>query len=195
VKGRPYRWVVLSVFVLSSAINYLDRQTLATVAPLVRAEFHLSNAQYGLILTVFSIAYAACAPFAGMLIDRIGLNRAISLAVGCGRAPVSSRGSRAGWAGCWGAAACWACRKRPAFRRRARPFIGTCCRRSAPWATREPGGREPGADSGAAGGHLDRHALRMAAGFRSHRLPGAALDSGVELDRASTARAATRRPL
>ena len=77
-----YRWLVLSVFVLCSAINYLDRQTLATLAPLVRAEFHLSNAQYGLILTVFSIAYAACAPFAGMLIDRVGLNRAIGLAVG-----------------------------------------------------------------------------------------------------------------
>jgi ACS family hexuronate transporter-like MFS transporter len=68
--------------VLCSAINYLDRQTLATLAPLVRAEFNLSNAQYGLILTVFSIAYAACAPFAGMLIDRIGLNRAIGVAVG-----------------------------------------------------------------------------------------------------------------
>jgi len=67
---------------LCSAINYLDRQTLATLAPTLRTEFHLSNAQYGLILTVFSIAYAACAPFAGMLIDRIGLNRAIGLAVG-----------------------------------------------------------------------------------------------------------------
>ena len=77
-----YRWLVLAVFVLSSAINYLDRQTLATLAPVLRAEFHLSNAQYGLILTAFSITYAASAPFAGMLIDRIGLNRAISLAVG-----------------------------------------------------------------------------------------------------------------
>ncbi len=82
MKTSPYRWVVLGVFVLSSAINYLDRQTLATLAPLVRAEFHLSNAEYGLILAVFSIAYAACAPFAGMLIDRIGLNRAIGMAVG-----------------------------------------------------------------------------------------------------------------
>ena len=77
-----FRWLVLAVFVLSSAINYLDRQSLATLAPLVRAEFHLSNTQYGLILTAFSIAYMASAPFAGMLIDGIGLNRAISLAVG-----------------------------------------------------------------------------------------------------------------
>ena len=73
---------MLSVFVLSTTINYLDRQTLATLAPLVRAEFRLSNAEYGLIVTVFSITYAGSAPFAGMLIDRIGLNRAIGLAVG-----------------------------------------------------------------------------------------------------------------
>ena len=79
--GR-FRWLVLAVFVLSSAINYLDRQTLATLAPLLRGEFHLSNAEYGLILSAFSITYAASAPLAGILIDRAGLNRAISLAVG-----------------------------------------------------------------------------------------------------------------
>jgi ACS family hexuronate transporter-like MFS transporter len=82
VTASRYRWAVLSVFVLCSAINYLDRQTLATLAPLVRADFHLSNAQYGWILSAFSVAYAASAPFAGLTIDRMGLNGAISLAVG-----------------------------------------------------------------------------------------------------------------
>jgi ACS family hexuronate transporter-like MFS transporter len=72
---------VLGIFVLSSTINYLDRQSLATMAPPLRAEFHLSYEQYGLILTAFSITYAACAPFAGLLIDRMGLDRAIILAV------------------------------------------------------------------------------------------------------------------
>jgi MFS transporter, ACS family, hexuronate transporter len=81
-EATRFRWLVLAVFVLSSAINYLDRQTLATLAPVLRAEFNLSNAQYGLILTAFSITYAASAPFAGLLIDATGLTRAISLAVG-----------------------------------------------------------------------------------------------------------------
>ena len=76
-----HRWLVLAVFVLSTAINLPHRQTLATVAPLLRAEFHLSNAGYGLILTAFSLTYMAAAPFAGLLIDRFGLNRAISAAV------------------------------------------------------------------------------------------------------------------
>ena len=77
-----YRWLVLAVFVLSTAINYLDRATLAALAPTLRSEFHLSNAQYGWIGSAFNIAYAVSAPFAGILIDTIGLNLAISLAVG-----------------------------------------------------------------------------------------------------------------
>jgi ACS family hexuronate transporter-like MFS transporter len=75
------RWLVLAVFVLSSAINYLDRQALAALAPVVCSEFHLSNTQYGFIQMAFNLTYAASAPVAGLLIDRFGLNLTISLAV------------------------------------------------------------------------------------------------------------------
>jgi len=78
----PGRWFVISIFFLSSSINYLDRQSLATLAPLFRAEFQLTNADYGWIVAAFSLTYAAAAPFAGLAIDRIGLNRGISLAIG-----------------------------------------------------------------------------------------------------------------
>jgi MFS transporter, ACS family, hexuronate transporter len=78
----PCRWFVISIFFLSSSINYLDRQSLATLAPLFRAEFQLTNADYGWIVAAFSLTYAAAAPFAGLAIDRIGLNRGISLAIG-----------------------------------------------------------------------------------------------------------------
>jgi ACS family hexuronate transporter-like MFS transporter len=72
---------VLSVFVLSTAINFLDRQALSALAPLVRAEFHLSREQYGWLVAACSITYAAGAPMAGTWIDRVGLNRAISWAI------------------------------------------------------------------------------------------------------------------
>lgn len=76
------RWFVLGVFVISSALNYLDRQLLPALAPALRAEFHLTHSDYGLILTAFSIPYALSAPMAGLFIDRVGLNRGISAAVG-----------------------------------------------------------------------------------------------------------------
>ena len=77
-----FRWLVLAVFVLSTAINYLDRMSMATLAPLVRSEFHWSHADYGWIVAAFNLTYAASAPFAGMMVDRLGLNLAASLAVG-----------------------------------------------------------------------------------------------------------------
>jgi ACS family hexuronate transporter-like MFS transporter len=76
------RWLVLAIFVLSTSINYLDRNTLATVAPAVKSEFHLSNTEYGWIVNAFMLTYMLSAPFAGMLVDRIGLDRAAGLAVG-----------------------------------------------------------------------------------------------------------------
>jgi len=74
-------WVAVGIFVLATALNYLDRQILAPLAPEIRAEFGLSNTGYGLILSAFSITYALSAPAAGLLIDRIGLNRGMTLIV------------------------------------------------------------------------------------------------------------------
>jgi MFS transporter, ACS family, aldohexuronate transporter len=77
----PLRWIAIGVFVLSSSLNYLDRQLLAALAPTLRGEFQLSNQQYGLVVSMFAIVYAAVAPAAGWFIDRVGLNRGAGIAV------------------------------------------------------------------------------------------------------------------
>lgn len=78
----PLRWAAIAVITFSSLLNYLDRQLLPALAPQLREEFGLSNADYGLILSVFSVTYAVCAPLAGWTIDRLGLSRGIVLVVG-----------------------------------------------------------------------------------------------------------------
>ena len=80
MNGRN-RWFVLAVFLLSNTLNYLDRQALVSLAPLVIDEFKFSNRDYGLLSTAFSIAYAAGAPLSGMVIDRLGLTRGSALSV------------------------------------------------------------------------------------------------------------------
>lgn len=77
----PLRWVAITVFLFISALNYLDRQLLAAAAPALKAEFHLSNQDYGKIVSVFSLLYATVSPLAGWFIDRIGLNAGASIAV------------------------------------------------------------------------------------------------------------------
>lgn len=78
--GR-WRWVAISVFVLSSSLNYLDRLLLAALAPTIKAEFHLSNVEYGRIVSVFALLYAFVAPAAGWFVDRVGLNWGITTAM------------------------------------------------------------------------------------------------------------------
>jgi ACS family hexuronate transporter-like MFS transporter len=75
------RWIAIGVFVLSSSLNYLDRLLLAALAPTLKIEFHLSNTQYGELISVFSLVYAVMAPLAGWFIDTVGLNWGITISM------------------------------------------------------------------------------------------------------------------
>jgi ACS family hexuronate transporter-like MFS transporter len=77
------RWIAVTVFIFSSVLNYLDRFVLATMVDIWRSkpEFPFSYSDYGAILSVFGITYALSAPFMGIFIDRVGLNRGISISV------------------------------------------------------------------------------------------------------------------
>ncbi len=77
------RWVAVSVFIVSSTLNYLDRNLLSLLAPLIMAELHFNQTQFGFLVSVFSIAYAASSLLTGWLLDRFGINRTISAAVAC----------------------------------------------------------------------------------------------------------------
>src|SRR5580700_2681689 len=77
----PLRWVAIGIFLFATMLNYLDRSLMAALAPTLKANFHLDNAQYGWIVTAFSLAYAGTAPLAGVFIDRIGLNLGAMIAV------------------------------------------------------------------------------------------------------------------
>lgn len=75
------RWTAVSVFALASAWNYLDRLTLSAAAPRIMAEFHLSNTDYGWLLSAFSLSYTFASPAVGWFLDRAGLEAGIVWAV------------------------------------------------------------------------------------------------------------------
>jgi ACS family hexuronate transporter-like MFS transporter len=75
------RWIAVSVFVISSTLNYLDRGLLNTLGPLIMNEFHLNKTAFGGLISAFSIAYAASTLGAGWVLDRFGVNRGIAAAV------------------------------------------------------------------------------------------------------------------
>jgi len=79
--GSAARWGAVAFFALASTWNYLDRLVLSAAAPRIRAEFHLSNTDYGWLLSAFSLAYALASPGTGWLLDRLGLETGIVGAV------------------------------------------------------------------------------------------------------------------
>lgn len=66
---------------LVSLISYIDRITLALLAPTILKETHLTGEQYGIIISVFSIAYMLANPLWGRFLDRVGLRIGMTLAV------------------------------------------------------------------------------------------------------------------
>ncbi len=60
----------LIVLTALNLLNYVDRNVLFAVQPLVQDEFHLTNAQIGYLTSAFLGFYMIAAPFVGPLADR-----------------------------------------------------------------------------------------------------------------------------
>jgi Sugar phosphate permease len=56
----------------ATVINYLDRQTLSVVAPVLREQFHMSNVAYSRVVFAFMLAYTISNGISGPLLDRLG---------------------------------------------------------------------------------------------------------------------------
>lgn len=72
IKFSNYRWTICALLFFATTINYLDRQVLSLLKPLLSKEFHWTDSDYGTIVGVFSLAYAFSMLFAGRVIDYLG---------------------------------------------------------------------------------------------------------------------------
>ncbi len=74
-------WTLAVTATLVMAVSYVDRQTLAAIAPTVREALSLNATEYGWLTSAFSLAYLAVAPLSGALIDRVGSRIGLAAAV------------------------------------------------------------------------------------------------------------------
>src|SRR5437870_5408052 len=81
VLSRPSAWAVALASMAAMALSYVDRQTLAVLAPTVTKALGITDAQYGWLGSAFSIAYLAAGPVAGALVDHAGARRSLPVAI------------------------------------------------------------------------------------------------------------------
>lgn len=76
-----YRWTICSLVFFATTINYLDRQVISLLKPVLEKEFNWSETDYSNIVAAFQLAYALGMVSVGSIIDKIGskLGYAISL--------------------------------------------------------------------------------------------------------------------
>src|ERR1700761_8596382 len=74
-------WKVLAVLCFMYLVLYIDRVNIATVAPRMMLDLHLTNTQFGVAVSAFSFPYAIFQLIGGWTSDRIGARRTL---VACG---------------------------------------------------------------------------------------------------------------
>jgi MFS transporter, ACS family, hexuronate transporter len=71
-KAGNYRWTVCALLFIATTINYVDRQILSLVKPILDVELGWSNEEFGIVNAVFQGAYGLGLLFFGWFVDRYG---------------------------------------------------------------------------------------------------------------------------
>ena len=95
--ARVVLLVTASVF-----INYIDRGNLATAAPLMQDDLHLSASQLGLLFSAFYFSYVPFMPATGWLADRFGAKFVLGAGVAIWSIATLSTGFATGFIGLLG---------------------------------------------------------------------------------------------
>lgn len=68
--SKNYAWLVVGILWFVSMLNYLDRLLIASMRIPIKESIPMTDAQFGLLTSVFLIVYAIFSPLGGYLADR-----------------------------------------------------------------------------------------------------------------------------
>lgn len=78
---KHYRWRIVALLFFATTINYIDRQVLGLLKPIISEDISLSEAEYGYIVSAFQAAYAVGMLLAGRFIDKFGTRISYTIAI------------------------------------------------------------------------------------------------------------------
>jgi MFS transporter, ACS family, hexuronate transporter len=78
--GR-YRWLICLLLFVVTVSNYVDRQAISIVAPVISAQFGFTNSEIAVIVNAFLAAYTVGQLFSGAFMDWVGSRRGFTFLV------------------------------------------------------------------------------------------------------------------
>lgn len=78
---KLYPYTTLAVLTALSILNYIDRNMLLGVQPLVQKEFRINDAQTGLLTSAFFFCYMIAAPLVGWMGDRFSRKNIVLIGI------------------------------------------------------------------------------------------------------------------
>lgn len=79
---KAYAWIVVALLWVVAFLNYFDRILITSMRDPIVIEFGLTDAQFGLLTSVFLWSYGFISPFGGYLADKYSRKKVIVLSVG-----------------------------------------------------------------------------------------------------------------
>jgi ACS family hexuronate transporter-like MFS transporter len=76
------RWFVCALLFFATTTNYMDRQVLGILAPVLQKDLHWTQQNYGNMIACFTFAYGLAYLLSGRIIDRLGTRKGYGLFVG-----------------------------------------------------------------------------------------------------------------
>jgi ACS family hexuronate transporter-like MFS transporter len=76
-----YRWVIVTLLLVATTINYLDRQIIGLLKPILEKEFSWTETDFARIVMAFTAAYAVGLLLSGRIIDKIGTRLGYAITV------------------------------------------------------------------------------------------------------------------
>ena len=80
-KTTNYRWTVCALIFFATTVNYLDRQVIGILKPLLETDLGIGEKEYSYVIIAFQLFYAFSMVFTGQLIDRFGTRIGYGLSV------------------------------------------------------------------------------------------------------------------
>lgn len=78
---KNYRWIILALLFFATTINYIDRQIIGLLKPILEVEFNWTETDFAHIVMAFTAAYAIGLLLIGRLVDKIGTKNGYTLIV------------------------------------------------------------------------------------------------------------------